>query len=205
MVSAKLAFADLQSAFSMYDAILVACYCVHPLVGMLRDHLPPYIHVTGIFEASISASLSLLPMEYENGAPRNPRSKFGIVSTGTYWENALSTGVKSFLDLKDLNASGRFKGVETTGLSAAELHSAPPELVRQRMMEATKRLVKDRDVMIICLGCAGMAGLDSVVEEALVEELGEKEAQYVHVLDGVKAGISALEGLLRALPAKKRK
>ena len=205
LVSAKLAFSDLESQFSKYDAILVACYCVHPLVGMLRDHLPPHIHVTGIFEASVSVSLSLLPMEYEHETKRNTRSKFGIVSTGTYWENALSDGVKKLLDLKDLNASERFKGVETTGLTAAELHTAPPELVRQRMMEATKRLVRDRDVMIICMGCAGMAGLDSVVEEALVEELGEEEAQYIHVLDGVKAGIGALETLLRALPAKKRR
>ncbi len=69
-------------------------------------------------------------------------------------------------------------------------------------MEATKRLVKDRDVKVICLGCAGMAGLDGIVEEALVEELGEEEAKYVHVLDGVKAGLGLLEGLLRALPGK---
>ena len=205
MVSAIGVFADLASSLSKYDAILVACYCVHPLVGILRDHLPPHIHVTGIFEASISMSLSLLPLDYEGAKPRNARSKFGIVSTGTYWEKALSDGVKNLLDLKDLGASGQFKGVETTGLTAAELHTAPPELVRQRMMEATKRMVRDRDVKIICLGCAGMAGLDSVVEEALVEELGEEEAQYVYVLDGVKAGITVLEGLLRALPAKRRK
>lgn len=205
MVSAIAVFDDLSSSFSKYDGILVACYCVHPLVGMLRDHLPPHIHVTGIFEASISMSLSLLPMDYEGPRPRDTRSKFGIVSTGTYWEKALSDGVKNLLDLREMGASGQFKGVETTGLTAGELHSVPPELVRQRMMEATKRLVRDRDVKIICLGCAGMAGLDKVVEEALVEELGEEEAEYVYVLDGVKAGIVVLEGLLRVLPVKKRK
>jgi hypothetical protein len=47
-------------------------------------------------------------------------------------------------------------------------------------------------------------GLDGIVQEALVEELGEKEANYVHILDGVKAGIGLLEGILRALPGKKR-
>jgi Asp/Glu/hydantoin racemase len=201
--SAKIVLKDLEASLSDYDAYLVACYSVHPLVGMLRDKISPHIHVTGIFEASISTSLSLLPLKYD--IPSNHQwQKFGIVSTGTYWEKALSDGVKNFLDLQDLKSSGRFKGVETTGLNAIELHTAPPEVVRRKMMEATKRLVKDRDVKIVCLGCAGMAGLDGIVEEALVEELGEEDAEHVHVLDGVKAGIGALESLLRALPAKRK-
>ncbi|KAF4626777.1 hypothetical protein G7Y89_g11378 [Cudoniella acicularis] len=192
--SAKIVFADLQSKLDAYDAFLVACYSVHPLVGMLRDKVSPRTHVTGIFEASISTSLSCLPM----GSGKT-RSKFGIVSTGTYWEKTLSDGVKHFLEVEDLASCKRFKGVETTGLNAIELHTAPPELVRKKMMEATKRLVKDKDVKVICLGCAGMAGLDSIVEEALVEELGD-DARYVYVLDGVKAGIGMLESMIRALP-----
>ena len=70
------------------------------------------------------------------------------------------------------------------------------------MKEATKRLVKDRDIKVICLGCAGMVGMDDDVYEALVEELGEFEAKDIHILDGVKAGISLLEGLMRTLPRK---
>jgi Asp/Glu/hydantoin racemase len=197
--SARAVLSDIQHNLSSYDAYLVACYSVHPLVGMLREKLAPHIHVTGIFEASISTALSLLPLQ--TGAKA---SKFGIVSTGTYWENALSSGVRMFLGLQGLKSGGRFKGVETTGLSAIELHTAPPAEVRRKMMEATKRLVRDRDVKVICLGCAGMAGLDGIVEEALVEELGEEEAKYVYVLDGVKAGLGLLETLLRALPRKER-
>jgi len=195
--SARVVLADLEPKLSKYDAYLIACYSVHPLVGMLRENLAPHLHVTGIFESSISTALSLLPLQ-----PGSKRSKFGIVSTGTYWENALSEGVKMFLGLQDLEGCGRFKGVETTGLSAIELHTAPPEEVRRKMMEATKRLVRDRDVKVVCLGCAGMAGLDGIVEEALVEELGEEDAEYVHILDGVKAGLGLLEVLLRALPGK---
>lgn len=195
--SARVVLSDIEPKLAQYDAFLVACYSVHPLVGILREKLAPHLHVTGIFEASISTALSLLPLQFGER-----RSKFGIVSTGTYWEDALSEGVKMFLSLEDLRSCGRFKGVETTGLNAIELHTAPPGEVRRKMMEATKRLVRDRDVKVICLGCAGMAGLDGIVEEALMVEMGEEEAKYVHVLDGVKAGLGLLEGLLRALPEK---
>jgi Asp/Glu/hydantoin racemase len=195
--SAKVVIADLSSKLSEYDALLVACYSVHPLVGMIQERVAPHVHVTGIFEASISTSISLLPM----AKGENARNKFGIVSTGTYWEKALSDGVQGFLGVEDLKSFKRFKGVETTGLSAGELHTAPPEEVRRKMMEATKRLVEDKDVKVICLGCAGMAGLDDIVREALQEELGE-DAKHVHILDGVKAGIGLLESLLRALPPR---
>lgn len=63
--------------------------------------------------------------------------------------------------------------------------------------------MKDGDVKVVCLGCAGMVGMDAVVQEAVVQELGEHDAQYVHVLDGVKAGIGALEALLKALPPRR--
>ena len=199
LASARAVLSDLEPRLTQYDAFLVACYSVHPLVGILREKLAPHSHVTGIFEASVSTALSLLPLQ-----PGAKKFKFGIVSTGTYWEYALSEGVKEFLGLGDLRSCGRFKGVETTGLNAIDLHTAPPEEVRRKMIEATKRLVKDRDVKVICLGCAGMAGLDSIVEEALMEELGEEEAKYIHVLDGVKAGLGLLEGLLRVLPEKEK-
>ena len=196
LVTAKIVLPDLEPRLKDYDAFLVACYSVHPLVGMLKQKVAPHAHVTGIFEASISTSLSLLPLG--NSGTFN---KFGIVSTGTYWEKALSDGVRNFLEVEDIKHCKRFKGVETTGLNADELHTAPAEIVRSKMMEATKRLVKDKDVRVVCLGCAGMAGLDAIVEEALVEELGD-DARCVYVLDGVKAGLGMLESLLRALPAK---
>jgi Asp/Glu/hydantoin racemase len=199
LVSANIVFQDLRQNLDSFDAYLIACYSVHPLVGMLQMAVRPGTHVTGIFEASISTSLSLLPMQ---GLEAGKNAKFGIVSTGTYWEKALTDGVRRFLNLDEEN--GRFKGVETTGLTAIELHTQPLEEVRRRMIEATKRLVKDKDVRVVCLGCAGMVGLDAIVEIALIEELGEEEAKRVHVLDGVKAGIGMLENLLRGLPARKK-
>ncbi len=204
--SARIVYEDLRPSLESYDAHLVACYSVHPLVAGLQDEVSHGIHVTGIFEASIATALSLLPMRYSDPTLERleTRQKFGIVSTGKFWEKELSDGVQRFLDLREVGATGRFKGVETTGLTATELHSAPKEVVTRKMKEATKRLVKERDIKVICLGCAGMVGMDDIVHEALVEELGEYEAGEIHILDGVKAGIGLLEGLMRTLPRKKQ-
>lgn len=188
--SAVIVMNDLQSTLGSYDAFLVACYSAHPLVPMLQGQVGPHVHVTGIFEASITTALSLYDWRY----------KFGIISTGVYWKDALSEAIMEFLDVESFK---RFKGVETTGLDAGELHSASPELVRTKIMEATKRLVRFYDVRVICLGCAGMSGLDDIVYEALVEALGQKEADRVHIVDGVKAGIVLLEGLLKVLPGRR--
>ena len=198
--SAKHVLADLDGKLGNYDAFLVACYSVHPLVSRIKERVHPDVHVTGIFEASITSALALLPQKGWGSAREH--EKFGIVSTGSYWENALTKGVLEFLGSSE---TARFKSVETTGLNAGELHTAPPELVTRKMKEATKRLVKNRDCSVICLGCAGMAGMDNIVREAVVEELGEIEADYVRIVDGVKVGIGLLEGIVRALPDRRER
>lgn len=181
-----------------YNGYLVACYSLHPLVEMIREIVPRGVYVTGIFEASIMTALTLTPTPRDKVEIR--KTRFGIVTTGTAWEEALSAGVLSVLGLDTLAQAKRFKGVESTGLNADELHTAPKEVVTKKMMEATQRLVRDRDVKVVSLGCAGMSGLDQIVTDALVEELGEKEARDVFVLDPVKAGLGILENLLKSLP-----
>jgi len=142
--------------------------------------------VTGIFEASIATSLQII----------GPHEKFGIVSTGKVWEQVLTEAVKDFLG-SGKEMSRRFAGVETTGLNATELHGAPPEEVRTRMKEATRWLVRKGNVGAICLGCAGMAGMNEMVREAAIEELGEDKGRCVRIVDGVQAGIAWLEGAVR--------
>lgn len=142
--------------------------------------------VTGIFEGSVSTALQII----------KPDEKFGIVSTGKVWEKILSEAVEDFLGT-DTKASGRFAGVETTGLNATELHDAPAEEVRKKMKDATKRLVRKGQVGAICLGCAGMAGMNEMVREACVEELGEDKGKKVRIIDGVAAGAAWLEGAIR--------
>jgi Asp/Glu/hydantoin racemase len=94
------------------------------------------------------------------------------------------------------DAGKRFAGVETTGLNATDLHDAPAEEVSKRMRDAVKRLLRKGSVGAVCLGCAGMAGMDEMVKEACVEELGE-DGKKVRVVDGVVAGVAFLEGAIR--------
>ncbi|KAH4843461.1 hypothetical protein HBI26_215970 [Parastagonospora nodorum] len=177
----------LRQLLDRHDGFLVACYSQHPLVPLLKNE--PAIKssrkpVTGIFEASVGTSLQLI----------HPDEAFGIVSTGKVWEDILSQATEAFLG----TASKRFAGVETTGLNATDLHDAPPDEVRKRMKEAVKRLLKKGNVGAVCLGCAGMAGMDKMVREACVEELGDVDGQRVRIVDGVVAGVAWLEGAVRA-------
>ena len=170
-----------------YDAFLVACYSQHPLVPWLEkqpDIVGKKKPVTGIFEASVDRSLKVI----------NKDETFGIVSTGKIWEKLLSEAVHDYFATKIHKEPGeKFAGVETTGLNATELHDAPPEEVKRKMKDATKRLVKSRPVGAICLGCAGMVGMDEMVREASNEALGEEKGSKIAIIDGVKSGIAWLE------------
>lgn len=202
MESARLVIEDLivSGKITQYQAFLVACYSVHPLVGFIRGELEKVglrAHVMGIFEASILTALSLLPQTSGVG-------RFGIVSTGQYWEKALSDGVKNFLGTNSGQENTRFAAVSTTGLNADQLHSMPKVEVQDRVKAAVKSLMdKNGDVSVIILGCAGMAGLDDVVREALVEKYGEKVGKGVFILDGVKCGIGMLENLIKTVPLER--
>ncbi|KAK4680515.1 Protein dcg1 [Podospora pseudoanserina] len=167
-----------------YDAVLVACYSVHPLVHLIQENWP-HLAVTGIFEASIVTSLSLLPYQ----------DNWGIVTTGKFWEKHLSDGVHHFVGSE--NSNSRFAGVETTGLNAGDFHGGvDPIVVRQKLCEATKRLL-DRGVQAVVMGCAGMAGLEDIIRSVATEGRGEEAGKKLLVIDGVKAGVGLLEQMVR--------
>lgn len=170
-----------------YDGYLVCCYSQHPLVPQLRQALVRAGQsaklVTGIFEASVATCLQCIDVD----------SKFGIVSTGEQWEDELGDAVASLLGS---SASTRYAGTETTGLNANQLHTSPKDDLDKRMKEATKRLL-DKGARAICLGCAGMAGMDQTVREACIEALGA-EGERMKIVDGVVSGVIHLEGALRS-------
>ncbi|KAJ5826856.1 hypothetical protein N7447_003619 [Penicillium robsamsonii] len=201
-----------------YDAFLVACYSAHPFVGRLREDIAASEeasstrnkYVTGIFEASITAALSLVSgFALNDHDPINPAARlhkyqqkgsFGIVTTGSAWKEELTNAVQGALgyDYED-GSSMHFVGVETTGLTAVELHTTEPEEVRRRIIDATRNLLRNSAsrVKVVCLGCAGMAGMEEAVREGCIQEYGT-EGRRVRIVDGVVAGAGNLITALKA-------
>ncbi|KAJ5682521.1 gamma-tubulin [Penicillium macrosclerotiorum] len=207
--SAKTAWICREVANEMekYDAFLVACYSAHPLVGIIREKIEEFEqnnptqkhrYVTGIFEASITTALSLTSgfnlttVMYER---KQVADSFGIVTTGNAWKEELANAVTEMLAGVDQNYPACFAGVETTGLSAIELHKTDPEEVTKRICEATERLLRNYKSFVgaVCLGCAGMAGMEKAVREGCILAYGQKDGNRVRIVDGVVAGAAQLK------------
>ncbi|KAH0610970.1 uncharacterized protein H6S33_011397 [Morchella sextelata] len=179
--SADVALPLLLPILADYAGFIVCCYSEHPLVPMLKSHTSS--PVVGIFEASVTASLHLL----------RPGQKFGIVTTGRVWEELLGAGVHRFLGGA---GEGVFAGVESTGLTAVQLHEVAKEEVERRIGEAAERLLRRGDVGVVCLGCAGMVGMGEAVGRAA----GRVKVE-VRVVDGVVAAAGVVVGLVRGMRA----
>ncbi|PGH14601.1 tubulin gamma chain [Helicocarpus griseus UAMH5409] len=219
LLSAHHCLPHLKPLLPKYDAFLVACYSVHPLVGMLNEQIAidrgtgreknhpgdRKKYVTGIFEASVSKSITLLRSSQMPASVSDDeyKSLFGIITTGDGWKEVFRQAVPDLLrrpvdlgfsDEADLDLEPLFAGVETTGLSAVELHTTPADEVQRKMVDATERLIKnaERKVAAICLGCAGMAGMDKAVRQGCRRALGPKDGERVIIVDGVIAGVEIL-------------
>lgn len=145
---------------------------------MLREHLGPTSPrpCIGIFEAGLTAGLLLSP-------------RIGVVSTGSGTKPLLTKGVSAFLGA---SGSDRWAGVVTTGLGVVELREGDRERVEERM-KATAKEVAAKGAVCIVMGCAGMAGMEELIKDGVREGgLGE-----VRVVDGAKAGVEILTGLVR--------
>nr|POF21043.1 uncharacterized protein c1f7.10 [Quercus suber] len=177
----------LLSKLHEYDGFLVCCYSHHPLVSQLRaevENIGGRQVVTGIFEASVAICLQSIDFT----------SRFGIVSTGQQWEYILGEAVT---ELFGSSVSTRYAGTATTGLNAEELHTTSENEVHSRMMVATQQLLS-KGASAICLGCAGMAGMEAAVRQGCVEYHGQTKGNMIKIVDGVVSGIIFLEGALRA-------
>jgi Asp/Glu/hydantoin racemase len=151
--------------------------------------------VTGIFEGSVTASLSLISafdfLKMGELDKKEVEESFGIVTTGSAWKAELTKAVTQMLGT---HGSSRFAGVETTGLTAGELHTTPAEEVKQRIINATQKLLRESAVPVgaICMGCAGMAGMEEAVREGCVRAYGDIKGHQVRIVDGVVAGAGTL-------------
>ncbi|KAH8122637.1 hypothetical protein ACSS6W_004342 [Trichoderma asperelloides] len=176
-----------------FDAVLVACFSVHPLVKQLAYSLKP-VPVTGIFEASILTGLSLVPTAEADGV--HEQHKWGIVTTGAFWETHLASGVAAFLGSSSSPSDfsdPRFAGVFSTGLNAGDFHTISQDQINVRLREATKRLLSSGNITCVVMGCGGMGGLQDMIRAIIIEEYGQERAKDVCIVDGVQAGVLQLQ------------
>ena len=183
----------IKKSADKYAGFVVACYSAHPLTGILRKEYPDKPSV-GIFETSVTMALSVCG---QSRTDQGPQGTWGIVTTGKVWETLLTNAVQVMLALpSDTKAeranSGRFAGVQSTGLNASELHDADPADVRKRLTKATEALLATSkngvELKAVVLGCAGMAELEMVVREVVPKD--------VKVVDGVKAAFCTVASLI---------
>lgn len=145
---------------------------------MLREHFTSTHSrksTIGIFEAAIAHALLV-------------GRRFGILTTGSGMKYPLTAGVHSFMGA----SSARFAGVVTSGLGVVELREGDRGKI-EASMKGTSARVAEEGADVVILGCAGMAGMENLVQEGVREAgLGE-----VVVVDGVKAGLEILTALSR--------
>lgn len=169
-----------------FDAVLVACYSVHSLVPQLQKQYN--VSVLGIFEASVLTALSIT----------KESEQWGIVTTGHFWEQHLSDGVKAFLGQGPAEQNRRFAGVFSSGLTAGDFHTVSPEQVKEKLRDATLRLLKSGNVSCVVMGCGGMAGLEDIIRGAAEELNGSEAAKALYIIDGVQAGILQLHQIIQS-------
>lgn len=147
-----------------FDAFVIACYSDHPTIYALREVTTK--PVLGIAEASMYVACM---MGYQ----------FSVVTTNEEWEPLLWDAVRHY------GLEKRCASVRSTRMPVLALESSPEETY-QMILKASRKAISDDDAEVICLGCAGMAGLD----KRLQQDLG------VPVVDGVVSALKLLEGIL---------
>lgn len=153
------------SELDHYDAFVIACYSDHPTIYAARELTDK--PVLGIAEANMYVACLL-------------GYKFSIVTTNDEWGPLLWDAVRHY------GLSERCASVRTTGLPVLALESAGEQETHGLILEAARQAVMQDRAEVICLGCAGMAGLDKELELTL----------GVPVLDGVVCALKLLEGLV---------
>ena len=147
-----------------YDAFVIACFSAHPAVIAGKEAISK--PVIGIFESSCLLACLL-------------GSKFSIVTTSARWEPLLEEGVQQ------IGLTSRCAGVLSSGLSVLDLEEKSPQEVEEMLLLAGEKAVA-RGAEVICLGCAGMAGLAEKLEAKL----------HLPVVDPIAATVKLAEALI---------
>ncbi len=153
------------SQLDQYDAFVIACVSDHPTVYALREITDK--PVIGIFEASVYYACML-------------GYKFSVVTTDEAWEPLLWDGIRHF------GVAERCASVRSTRLPVLALESLTPEETGRVIRSTSEQAIGEDGAEVICLGCAGMSGMDKRLEQEL----------QVPVVDGVVAALKLMEGMV---------
>ncbi|KIW31293.1 uncharacterized protein PV07_02953 [Cladophialophora immunda] len=169
-----------------YDAFLLACYAVHPLVSLLQARVGSK-PVVGIFEASVDAALRVL----------QPSQRFAILTTGEAYEKHLEAGVVRLLGKPQ--ADSCFAGVVSTGIGVHDLAEESRGTAKEKMEVGVKKLLGKygHGIAAICIGGVILFGMEPFIREAYQEQLGPKAGQQIIFIDQFEAGAVAVRNALR--------
>jgi allantoin racemase len=146
-----------------YDAVVMAGFGEHGREGLQEVVEQPVVEIC---EASAQMAMMI-------------GRAYSVVTT-------LQRSVPPIEDrLRVSGLSDRCASVRASGMSTLEVDRDPAAAIRAVVAEARKAVEIDH-AEVICLGCAGMAGL----EEAITTEL------HVPVIDGVGAAVRLAEALV---------
>ena len=146
-----------------YDAVVMAGFGEHGRDGIQELIDQPVVEIC---EASAHVAMMI-------------GRSYSVVTT-------LQRSVPAIEDrLRAAGLSDRCASVRASGMSTLEVDRDPNGAIRAIVEEARKAVEVDH-AEVICLGCAGMAGL----EEAITTEL------HVPVIDGVGAAVRLAEALV---------
>jgi allantoin racemase len=148
-----------------FDAFVFACYSAHPAIAAARELTGK--PALGIAEASMALAVLL-------------GHRFSIVTTSPRWKPLLEDAVLLY-GFRDRCAS-----VRASGLAVLDLKALPPDQLIETLVAEARAAVAQDGAEVICLGCAGMAGLEARLRAELA----------VPIVDGVAAGVKLAEALL---------
>ena len=155
-----------QEHVKHFDAFILACFSDPLVVSAMREYSAK--PVLGIAEASIYTACML-------------GNQFSIVTTNDRWKPLLHEAVRKY------GVESKCASVRTTGMHVLELENQQEKSVEERIEEEARLAIREDGAEVICLGCAGMSGLD----KKLQQHLG------CPVLDGFVCAIKLLEGFFQ--------
>ena len=106
--------------------------------------------------------------------------KFSVITTNDEWVPLLEEAVKRY------GLPERCASIRATGMPVLALESGDEEANFNAILRQAQLALAEDAAEVICLGCAGMSGLDKQLEQVI----------QAPVIDGVACAVKLLEGLV---------